>query len=228
MTRHLVATALLTLTLLAVGATGAAEEPTRESLLTAWEQVQRDDPNTVVFEKVEPDRYRFETRLFPFDGVVSVLNTVIDDRQAHLPGGFVLGMVEAKLEELPDEFLVNHSYSISLWQSTNTLYFDIEEDRWITVSEWQEHLSRSYPDLGWLSWLSNGLWIVLLAVLVAVLWWVARKANRQMKQAMAAQDKALADQERVIRLSEEALQISRDSNSVLREILDVLRDRETS
>jgi hypothetical protein len=75
--------------------------------------------------------------------------------------------------------------------------------------------------LGWCS--SNLFWILFLVVLAAMLWWVSRKANRQMKQAMAAQDQVMEEQERAIQLTETAIEISRDTNRVLREILDVLR-----
>jgi hypothetical protein len=200
-----------------------AEEPTRDSLLAAWEEVQRSDPATLLFERLEPGLYRFETEFFPFDGEVRVLNTVVDDRLADTMDGFVTGMVEARLEGVDDDFETDYAYSIALWRASNTLYFDNQAGRWLTSDEFQERMTERYGGLGRWSWLPNGLFIGFLILVVIVLWWLSSRAGRQMKRATALQDRAMAEQQRAIELTEEALDISRDSNRVLREILATLR-----
>jgi uncharacterized membrane protein len=176
-----------------------------------------------VFERIEDGRYRFQTERFPFDGVLRVINVVIDDRHVNFGQGIVMGMVEVKLEEVSDEFHRDHAYSIGIWQSGNTLYFDQESEIWLDASEWQQQIMDQMPFGGFWGWCSQNLfWVVFLILLVVMLWWVSRKANRQMNRATELQDKAMAEQERAIKLSEEALEISRDSNRLLRQILEAL------
>ncbi len=215
--------ALVVLCIVGTASARAAVEPTRESLLEVWEQSQRADPQTTVFERIGDGRYRFATQRFPFDGVVRVLNVVLDDRHVEIANGMTVGMVETKLEDLTDDFLRDHAFSIGLWQAGNTFYFDGDSGRWLDAGEWQRQIMDRYPTGGAWSWLSGNLfWIVFLGIVVVTLWWATRRAGRQMKTAMAAQDRALAEQERAIRMSEEMLEVARDSNRLLRRILERL------
>jgi hypothetical protein len=210
--------------LVVVGASLEATEPSRESLLAAWEALQRDDPQTLQFEKIEGGRYRYATERFPFDGTVRVLNLVIDDRMLDYGTGGVMGVVEVDLEEVSDEFRRQYGYSIGLWLGANTLYFDNETGEWVSASDWQSSMVEQYSDVGSYARYWDYLWLLLLAVMVLLVLWLSRRAARQLKIATAAQDKALAEQERAIRLTEEAIEISRDSNRVLKEIRDQLKD----
>lgn len=207
----------------AVGANAQDVGPTRDSLLAAWETAQREDPQTMHFEKIEAGRYAFATERFPFDGVVRVLNLVIDESTVEYPPSMVMGVVEADLEGVDDEFRRQHAYSIGLWQAANTLYFDADNGRWLTSAQWQRSMVDRYASPGWIARLAGSFWVIFLVIFVIVLWWITRRAGRQFKTATAAQDKALAEQERAIRLTEEALQISRDSNRLLSEILDAIK-----
>jgi hypothetical protein len=210
--------------LVAVGASPEATEPSRDSLLAAWEALQRDDPQTLQFERIEDGRYRYATERFPFDGTVRVLNLVIDDRMLEYGTGGVMGVVEADLEKVSDEFRRQYAYSIGLWHGANTLYFDAETGAWLSANDWQSSMVEQYSDVGWLARYSDLGWFLLLAIMVLLVLWLSRRAARQLKIATAAQDKALAEQERAIRLTEEAIEISRDSNRVLKEIRDQLKD----
>jgi hypothetical protein len=212
------------LMLAAGGATAQVAEPNRDSLLAAWEALQRDDPQTLQFEKIEDGRYRYQTERFPFDGTVRVLNLVIDDRMLDYGAGGVMGVVEVDLEEVSDEFRRQYAYSIGLWHGANTLYFDGETGEWVTANDWQSSMVDQYSDVSWYARYSDYLWLLLLAIMVLLVLWLSRRAARQLKIATAAQDKALAEQERAIRLTEEAIEISRDSNRVLKEIRDLLKD----
>jgi hypothetical protein len=202
-----------------------AEGPSRESLLVAWEANLRGDPQTLVFERLEDDLYRWSTERFPFDGVVRVLNLVVDDRTFEYAASGVVGVVEADLEGVSDEFRRQYAYSIGLWQGANTLYFDADSGEWQSASDWQNSMVEHYSGGGWLALFSGWAWVIFLAAMVVVVFWLSRRASRQMKKAMAAQDKALAEQERAIRLTEDAIEISRDSNRVLKEIRDLLKER---
>jgi len=213
------------LLILSAPAFSQIEEPTRQSLLAAWEAGLREDPQTLVFEKLEDGRYRWSTERFPFDGVVRVLNLVVDDRTFEYAASGVVGVVEADLEGVNDEFRRQYSYSIGLWHGANTFYFNVDTGEWQSATEWQSSMVERYSDGGWLAWLSGWVWIFFLAIMVLVVVWISRRASRGMKKATSAQDRALAEQERAIKLTEDAVEISRDSNRVLKEIRDLLQER---
>jgi hypothetical protein len=225
--RSVVLASVAALLVVVAPAAPLVEEPSRESLLAAWEARLRDDPQTLVFEKLEDSRYRWSTERFPFDGVVRVLNLVVDDRTFEYAASGVVGVVETDLEGVSDEFRRQYAYSIGLWQGANTLYFDADTGEWQSANEWQSSLAEQYSvgGGGWLAWLSGWMWVIFLAIMVLVVFWLSRRASSQMKKAMAAQDTALAEQERAIRLTEDAIEISRDSNRVLKEIRDLLKER---
>jgi hypothetical protein len=200
-------------------------EPTRDSLLAAWEASQRDDPQTLVFEALGDGRYRYATEMFPFDGTIRVLNLVIDDRGLDYGAGGVMGVVEVDLEDVSDEYRRQYAYSIGLWHSANTLYFNEATGSWLSAADWQSSMVDQYTNGGWFPSVSDSAWLVLLAVMLGLVAWLARRAHRQIESAAAAQRKILDEQERVIRLSEQAVEISRDSNSVLKEIRDALKEK---
>ena len=198
----------------------------QSELLATWEEAQRSDPQTLLFERVEPGLYRFETERFPFAGDLRVLNVAINDQAYREDERLRMGIVEIELVDLPEEFLARHAHSYGFWMQTHLLYFDDEAGRWMSGEEWQQ---RVVGDPG--SWcsplvsLSGWFWIVMLLVLIVALSFAIRKANGQMKSAMSAQEKALSEQERAIRLTERALEIGEESNLVLKEILAALQRR---
>lgn len=57
----------------------AQAQPSQQSLVEAWEKVQRGDPETLAFEKIGERRYRFRTSRFPFDGELKILKATVDD-----------------------------------------------------------------------------------------------------------------------------------------------------
>jgi len=225
MDRHISVLLVGVLLILSAPALAQIVEPNRQSLLEAWEAGLRGDPQTLFFEKLEDHRYRWSTERFPFDGVIRVLNLVIDDRSFEYAASGVVGVVEAELEGVSDDFRRQYAYSIGLWHGANTLYFDREAGEWQSAAEWQSSIAEQYSDGGWLARFSGWMWVIFLAIMVVVVSWLARRASRQMKTATAAQDKALAEQERAIRLTEDAIEISRDSNRVLKEIRELLKER---
>ena len=156
-----------------------------------------------------------------------VLNLVIDDRSLSYDAVGVMGIVEADFEDVDDEFRRQYAYSIGLWHTANTLYFDPDEARWMSASDWQRSMVEQYTGGRGHSALSGFAWLVLLAVLIILVLWLTLRAHRQLNRTNAAQDKVLAEQERVIRLSEQAIEISRDSNRVLKEIRDSLNSSDS-
>jgi len=107
--------------------------PTEKSLITAWENQQRNDPNTLVFEEISPNTYRFKTERFPFDGELQILNVTIDEQIFGFEGSVIMGIVEPELLDLPEDFSKKYSYSYSSWIQNNILYYDKEEEKWLSA-----------------------------------------------------------------------------------------------
>jgi hypothetical protein len=78
-------------------------QPTESSLIQAWENLQRSDPQIVTFKKIEDGRYEFKTHRFPFDGELKILNAIIDDRLADVEPGIIRGAIEYDLVGLSKE-----------------------------------------------------------------------------------------------------------------------------
>ena len=201
-----------------------AQVPDRDGLLAAWEASVRDDPATVRFEALGDGRYRYETQRFPYDGGIEVNEVVIDDRGAEGPFGTVTGHVVVDLVDADDEFRRRHATSLGLWESGNTFMWDDDGDGWITVSDWSGRVQEQYGS-GWSGRLSVVFWPAMLIGLLVTLWWFSRRANRQMKDAMAQQQEALEQQDRAMRMHEEGLELARESNRLLARILDSLESR---
>jgi hypothetical protein len=181
----------------------------------------RDDPATLRFEPLGDGRYRFSTEQFPFDGILEVTEVVLDDRGADGPFGVVTGHVAVQLEGLDDDFRRRHATSLGLWESGNTLMWDSGGDGWIPVSEWSAGVQERYG-AWWTGWLPSLLWLAVPAVIILMLWGLSRRANRQMREAMAQQQQALEQQDRAMRMHEEGLELAREANRLLTRVVDAL------
>lgn len=226
-----VTAATLAIGLVALTARAQATAPDESALLAAWEAAQRGDPKTTAFERLGERRYRFATSRFPFDGELVVLNLCIDtvavgDEPA------TTGVVEVELIGVDDRFRQRFAHSYGAWAATQQFYWDETAGRWVDWRAWgrqlQERALRGLGSGGGLGgWASRNLfWVLFLALLVVLLGVFARRANRQMKAAMAAQEVALAQQRQSIELVERSLALGEDSNRVLHGILEELRRRQ--
>lgn len=206
----------------------AGTPPTEASLREAWEKLQRSDRQTETFEKVAEDRYRFKTKRFPFDGEVRVLSLEVGE-PGEMPWqeGFISGTVNVELVGGSEEVCRLHPQAYGLWTASNALYYDQKAGRWLSAREFAARAARQSACSPWLAFLSGNLfWFLFLGFLIVFLGLLSRKANRQMKSAMAAQDKVIREQERAMKIAERGLEISEDSNRLLREILDALQTRD--
>ncbi|MBN2381680.1 hypothetical protein JXQ70_02235 [bacterium] len=211
-----------------------AQEPSEQSLITAWERLIRDDPKTVTFEKISEKSYAFETTRFPFKGTLQVLNTNIDEEPGSYFGDFLQGVIEVELVDLPDDFISKYSHSYTTWLQNNYLYYDQKNGQWLSTRDWQERLSSESTPVRWWSWI-NSSWVIFLLVLLVIFLFLSRKASGQMKRAMTAQDKALqqqqqalADQQRAIELSERSVQLSIEIRELLAKILAALERKNSN
>lgn len=201
----------------------AATAPTEETLLAAWEERQRADPKVQLLEPVGEREYRFETTHFPYEGRLVLTEVVVDEM--HLGSELeATGFIQAKLPDAADDVLVDHSYAYSLWQRHNTLYWSADESRWLGWDEQQALWEDAAGSMGWWSYI-DWFWIAFLVVIVVVLSFTTRKANRRVEQSIAMQEEAMAQQRRAMEMMERGIAVSEESNEVLREIRDTLKER---
>lgn len=132
------AAALLTLAFTC--ASVRAQQPTQTSLVKAWEEVQKGDPETVTFEKTGERSYRFKTNRFPFDGELKVLKATVSDSD-YSEEGSASGVIEYDLVGLSDEVEKKYEHSLAKWEETNTLYFDGASRSWLSQEQYYARVS---------------------------------------------------------------------------------------
>lgn len=194
--------------------------PTEESLIKAWESFQKEDPKTIIFEKVSKNRYRFKTERFPFDGELRILNITVDEQTASFEGGFVLGVVEVELIDLPKDFLEKYSYSYSAWIQDNILYYDKEEEKWLSADEYYGKMKEKIPT-GFFFDILNYLPFLFLVFIIAIFIIAFNVQQKNKKYLNHAYDLS----ERQMQLIEKSLKLSQKSNKLLSEILKELKKK---
>jgi hypothetical protein len=188
--------------------------PTEESLIKAWEGFQKSDPKTLAFEKLSKNRYRFKTERFPFDGELKILNVTVDEQVSGFEGGFILGIVEVELVDLPEDFLERYSYSYSAWIQNNILYYDKEDKKWLSAEEYYSRMKEKVPAsflfdiLNYLPFLF--LFLVIVILLIAIN--VQQKNKKYLKHAYDLSEKQM-------KLIEKSHNLAQESNKILSKIL---------
>lgn len=116
-----------------------------QALLKAWEDNQRTQPTTKLFQKTKDKNiYLFETTLFPYKGKVVVHNVLINNDIAFYgdyearEASDKIGVIEAELIDAPERFRETLFRSISVWQNQNTMYYFNDTEQWITAAKWKE------------------------------------------------------------------------------------------
>lgn len=215
----------------------AAEKPSEESLIKAWEQVQKSNPAIVTFEKIADRQYKFKTTLFPFDGELKINDATIDASMMAGPyTNFTMAVLDVELVGLPKEIIQkNRKYAI--WARSNMLYYDKKADKWLTFEEFQAEITKinNAPS-------SSGLFsnYILLAALILALVYVLnflRKNRQAVKTSLDRQAESIAKvnesiemskkgyqlSEKSIQLSEKSIQLTEETNKLLNEILAALK-----
>ena len=113
----------------------AQAQPSSQSLVEAWEQLQRSDPETLAFEKIAERRYRFKTNRFPFDGELKILKATIDDSLADFEYAHIHGVIEYDLVGLSEEVVKKYEHSYESWQENNGLTYDKESSSWMSPEQ---------------------------------------------------------------------------------------------
>jgi hypothetical protein len=195
--------------------------PTEESLIEAWENIQKKDPKTIIFEKISTGHYRFKTERFPFDGELEVLNITIDERMGDYDYGYIMGVVEVELLDLPEDFLEKYSYSYSAWLQRNILYYDKESEQWLSDKEYYGKMKQKIPSgslIDVLSYAPYILFFFFIFVMLIIIFTVQRKNKKYL-------DFAQELNKRQIDLAEESHKLAKKNHKLLSEILKELKKR---
>ncbi|HEX8285375.1 MAG TPA: hypothetical protein VF588_18615 [Pyrinomonadaceae bacterium] len=222
------AAALLAVALAAAPARAGQQQATQDSLVKAWEQVQKGDPETVTFEKVGERRYRFKTNRFPFDGELRILKATVNES----PRGFAdeelggdykdalaTGVIEYDLVGLSEEVSRKYEHSFANWQATNALYFDEARGSWITSEEYRARLAAKYRETArtleqreqhkkttgfWLSMAMS--WLPVFLLLGFLVWLFKRSGVKNQRQYMNMATLHMQRSDEHMRRSEELLE----------------------
>lgn len=201
-----------------------AAAPTEKSLLRAWESMQRNDSEVLIFEKTEESLYNFKTERFPFDGQVRILNITIDDRMGEYEYGSILGVIEVELVDLPEDFLEKYSYSYSVWESNNTLYYDKQSERWVTSTELVALTQTKEPRLrSFFSSYFTSCLLIIVFIIILIVFFIA--VNGMQKRNKKYLDESRASIKRSLDIAEKSLSLSEESTSILKDILEELKKK---
>ena len=192
--------------------------PTKESLIKAWETQQKTDPNTLAFEEISHNIYRFKTERFPFDGELKILNVTVDEQMSGFEGGFTMGIVEIELVDLPEDFLKKYAYSYSTWSQSNILYYDIENEKWLSAKEYYTKAQENLPS-GVLIDSFNYIPLLFLFFLIIILIFVYNVQKRNRKYLDFVRELSQKETD----LAEKNYKLSKSSNKLLKEILKELK-----
>ena len=201
-------------------------QPTEESLIQKWEQIQKSDPKTITFTKLADHRYKFKTERFPFDGVLKVKDATVDEGEVGFAGEFVVGIVEIELVGVPSKFIEQYGRKYSIWSRNNRLYYDKKSETWRTPREFQSIMIKKAEAQTKSTWgVVDFAIIVLVIVGLAIVWKIAQRYGRDSKTALHRQSEVLDRYEVSIQQSERGLQLAEEANKLLKEILEQLKSR---
>jgi len=194
------------------------------TLIAAWEQEQKADPDTIKFEKLADRKYHFATKRFPFDGELLVRNISIPDSGAEEEFGISSGSVEVELQGVPEDFHRTFAMSYGQWTVGNTFYWDAKSQRWLTPEQRaklaRDFFPRSRPL--WSILFTEGWLVIFLVILLALLLPIFRY-RRRFTEITARSERSLALGERAIQLSERNIQLQEEHAKLLQEIRDSLK-----
>ncbi len=188
-------------------------QATEKSLLEAWETKQKNDPKTVLFEKLEENRYRFKTKRFAFDGELKIFSIYIDKWEREGDKDVIWGLLEVELVDTPEDFLKKYTYShhrYSRWRSNNRLFFDKEIQKWVSHKEYMSKRRKKDYKAPWISFwylLSLFSYMVLLFIFIIIIN-LLRKIRRNNEQTV-----------------QKTLVFYQETNRLLKEILDELKKK---
>lgn len=196
----------------------------KAGLIAAWEQEQKTDPETIKLEKTADGQYNFATKRFPFDGLLLVRNTSIEDVPTAVNNKeMATGTVEVELQGLPDNFREIYGSSYARWRMTSTLYWSGAANRWMTSEEYLRSLRSNLP-MGFVwSFMPFFGWTVILLIVLGVVVYNAFRANRRVAAISRRNERVIEISERNAALAEKNAALFEENTKIFHEILDELK-----
>ena len=203
-------------------------DESRESLLLAWEVVQKNSSEVAEFERLEDKRYRIRFAHMPYAGELKVLAFNSEKMKSPLGNSPYShsGYVEVDLVGTTSDEISKFSRSYGQWLRTNTLFYNQETQTWDSWSTYREFLEQAEEELGSRS---GGLLLILdylpVVFFIIVLYFVVAtiRNNKSMKQSLTVQKRAVEDYKVVERLSRESIELQKENNALLAEVLAELK-----
>lgn len=200
----------------------AEQLPTEESLIAAWEEIQKSDPNNIKFEKIKDEEYKINNNKIPFEGILKINSADIDDLMGN--NEYIMGVIEAELVGLSSDFIEKNSRRYYIWARNNNLYYDKNAKKWITMQEYQKALIEKQDKMfGIFSFFSSYFYILLLIILLVFLVYFSRKQKKVINKSLEQQAQAIAQVNKSLELSEKSIELNRETNEILKDILDELK-----
>lgn len=216
---------------------GRAESlPSKESLLSFWEESQRQNPHTKLFKPTKEENvYQFETDFFPYKGRLKVVNAFIDKPSSEYSyddsyKNVYTGIVEVELPDAPKDFANKYSYSYYQWRSTHTFFYNIETASWLSKEDFHalqnSHREAAYVGqscpwyLGTLKSLLSWSPLILLGVFIIVF---GKALKGRVKTQEKAQDGIIERQIQILKTAEASLAAQKEQAQTLKEILAALK-----
>ena len=227
---------VIALTPVAWLASDASAEADRESLVRAWELHIASLSSTEKFEKSAEGTYHLTDTDLPYDGTLVLQGALV--RSSGMPDDSAfshMGMLEFELTDLPEERLTSQLYYYWITDK-QMLYYSANSDSWVSQADYTAEFSGEYAydrSFGFMSFMMRyGIWILLIALII----FIFRGVNAQMKKNRALMDetaainekardnvdRAQAMQDEVLAISRESLELQAENNETLKKILDAL------
>jgi uncharacterized membrane protein len=203
---------------------GFAEQlPTEESLIAAWEEIQKNHPNNSKFEKIKDKEYKIKNNKIPFEGILKINSADIEDVMMG-NNDYLMGVVEAELVGLSSDFIEKNSRRYYIWARNNNLYYDRNAKKWINMQEFQKALTEKQDKMfGFFSFVSNYFLIIVLVIFIIFIVYFSRKQKKVINTSMEQQAQAMAQVKKSLEMGEKSLELNQETNEILKGILDELK-----
>ncbi len=208
----------------------AAEMPTEDSLIKAWENIQKSDTNNVKFEKIEDRTYKLSNKLFPFDGELKIKDVTVDSSvMVGNSDNFIIGIIDVEFAKMPKDFIQQHSRKYYMWAINNNLYYDKKAGKWLSSKEFQAAMMKIQKEMSrpssLSSFFSDYFLVVALLIILGFILYFARNYKTTVKNSFQRQDEAVARVNKSIELSERGILLGEETNKILKDILNILKDK---
>ncbi|MBN1474128.1 MAG: hypothetical protein JW914_05905 [Syntrophaceae bacterium] len=202
----------------------AEQLPTEESLIAVWEEIQKNDPNNIMFEEIKDKEYKINNKKIPFEGILKIKDVIVDETMPIGQNDYVMGTVDVELVGVSQEFINKNARRYYNWARNNNLYYDIGAKKWINMQEFQKLLTEKQDKMfGIFSFVSNYFYIMLLIILIVFLVYFSRKQKKIIIKSLDQQAQAMTRMKKALELSEKSVELNQETNEILKDILDELK-----